>query len=509
MFGIAFRYSLIIFTLTFLLLVTSIGVCDEKEGRPPITIYYYEDKQDADLHILMNIDGSFADGNYRQAVVFVCDRDGKLHGMEPHVANDKKPANANLVRFQRILSGLPLKGKETTKQPDGIVVKTLQMAIGVEKADGNWGDHTWINLIDYIRSKTSGKETQDLSLGNSTVRIYRLDIVLQKTPGSDKAKQLRKLLSIAENNLNGEDFSIELAKAYAGLINTPVSSSNKSRQKNQIINNTENSGETQQGRQVELNEKKHSILSRLKPYILTLILLVCFIVVIVVIWVVSRIRYARLNRVVENLITLVGKPVSDVSLKEEINKLNSVSSDIHQDISQLQMNVSSETGEEQLKTDVVIQKTMDRFPKTVKSPYSRLAYRIAELAEVMGYTNLTSRKAENGIPSLFENVFDVEKKLANVKNKTGLLPRFLPEKSKFEMDYLDKQDIAIQISRVLENDREKLVGVVLEVVTRELSKSQEQLRTDLIHSIVNTAIGSLANVLKSKHSSDKRSANER
>ena len=100
-------------TVSFILSIWSTNLAAQ-EGRPPISLYYYDDEwkdstptpggepndstSKPNRRILMCV--SSADGS--RCVLFSL-KGGKLHGMEPHRQTFEKLAHPALVTFQRIL----------------------------------------------------------------------------------------------------------------------------------------------------------------------------------------------------------------------------------------------------------------------------------------------------------------------------------------------------------------------------------------------------------------------
>ena len=187
-----------------------------QEGRPVISLYYYSSEE----RILMCVSGESG----KQGVLFITLKDSELHGMEPRRQTFGRPANPALVTFQRVLLGLHTTG---TRQPSGENVRLLQETIGTvgqDAADGVWGDETWQRLFGYIHKMTDKQETVDLPLGKYQVRIYRLDVTIQKGEDSDEKNSLQALLrDSSEAVVPAKAFPMKLVEAYNDLINaTPA-----------------------------------------------------------------------------------------------------------------------------------------------------------------------------------------------------------------------------------------------------------------------------------------------
>jgi len=204
---------LAIWLIFFLLLAGS--VCLAQEGRPPISLYYYEFEE----RILMCVSG---ESDKKQGILFTLENGG-LHGMEPRRPTYQEEtilelANPDLIAFQRILLGL---GYLDPILED--YVKALQETINVLKQDGDWGDKTWTKLFQYIRDETDQQETADLQLGMNQARVYRLDTIVQNREDSKEKKYLQKLLQDSnEKNVKAKSFPMNLVKAYTDLINAPT-----------------------------------------------------------------------------------------------------------------------------------------------------------------------------------------------------------------------------------------------------------------------------------------------
>jgi len=204
---------LAIWLIFFLLLAGS--VCLAQEGRPPISLYYYESEE----RILMCVSGE----TDKQSVLFSLDENGDLHGMEPRRPIYQEETileftNPDLIAFQRILLGLGYLDQILEDY-----VKALQETINVLKQDGDWGDKTWTKLFQYIRDEIDKQETADLQMGMNQARVYRLDTIVQNREDSKEKKYLQKLLQDSnEKSVKAKSFPMNLVKAYTDLINAPT-----------------------------------------------------------------------------------------------------------------------------------------------------------------------------------------------------------------------------------------------------------------------------------------------
>ena len=364
-----------IWFLFFLLLAVGSN-CLAQEGRPTISLYYYESGE----RILMCAYGE----SDQQGVLFSLDENGKLHGMEPRRPEYEedvktgqwimsKPANPALVKFQRILVGLPV--YSGIYEPQKEYVKPLQETIGAVDQDGTgdgiWGGGTWTKLFQYIRDNTDRQETVDfLPLGEHQVRVYRLDTILLSKADSKEKKRLQKLLQDRiEADVKAASFPNILVEFYNNLISaaTPAVTPTQDTSSKQPEPSTPEEN-IQPGKKAQ-PEKKTQPEKKGVPWWKWFAIIIGSVVVIGGSYLVGRLKaYSLLTKHIKWLISIMGDPkttephleqhnelleVPPPSLAEQIKDIKDKVSDIRRDVKKIKDEIpalASRTDDEERNT---------------------------------------------------------------------------------------------------------------------------------------------------------------